>query len=151
MVADKYHLYSLKRNQWFPEHLYHTCIYMYVFSVIITKHQQLCNTLKNGMYYSINHCALHSVRCINLYLSQVKMICCYLAVPDSSYLPVLQQSNTLPLCKLIICIKAFQWQLTAVLQHSQFFSSKQGRNIYELIKKQQFSMNIKMRTALKLL
>ena len=48
--------------------------------------------------------------------NELLLFSCYLAVPDSSYLffgsSLAVQS--LPLCKLIICIKAFQWQLTPV-------------------------------------
>ena len=60
----------------------------------------------------------------NVYPSQNELLLfsCYLAVPGSSYLPVLWQFlssslavQSLPLCKLVICIKAFQWQLTAFL------------------------------------
>ena len=67
--------------------------------------------------------------------NELLLFSCYLAVPNSSYLSVLWQflsSPISPFMQLIICIKAFQLQLTAVLQHSQIFSSKQGRNIYEL-------------------
>ena len=117
---------------------------------------------KGGLFNQVdNNTLIRSINMPNVIESvcaQVKMNCCYLAVIQEFQTAVIYQFfgsslavQSFSLCKLIICIKAFQWQLTAVLQHSQFFSSKQGRNIYELIKKQQFSTNIKMRTALKLL
>ena len=114
----------------------------------------------------LNPLSLYKSGCLNYNVCFVENDCVVLEIfifllPKSSGTAVFQQFQTaviykffvtflavktLPFCKLVICIKAFQWQFTAVLQHSHFFNSKQGRNIYELIKKQQFSMNIKMRT-----
>ena len=98
----------------------------------------------------LNPLSLYKSGCLNYNVCFVENDCVVLEIfifllPKSSGTAVFQQFQTaviykffvtflavktLPFCKLVICIKAFQWQLTAVLKHSQFLKTVNRAEIF---------------------